>query len=179
MKSLDKINLDAITIAPFLSSGYANTKTLEEGIEKSYDTTLKLLDMMNMPEYKNIVYKGATKYTTESLNSNEAVDKIIETEVMYRVIIDNPKVSLRNIEALVIHDKHTEDIFPSSGIFETKLNLIPGVINKNSNYVEGIILAGYIPFEDDIKNLNATFKVLFKYEDDNGESHTIIYSTKK
>ena len=107
------------------------------------------------------------------------VDKIIEKEVMYRVIIDNPKVSLRNIEALVIHDKYTEDVYPSTGIFENKLSLIPGVINKTSNYVEGIILAGYIPYEGDINNLNATFKVLFKYEDDEGVSHTIIYSTKK
>lgn len=107
------------------------------------------------------------------------VDKIIEKEVMYRVIIDNPKVSLRNIEALVIHDKYTEDVYPSSGIFESKLSLIPGVINKTSNYVEGIILAGYIPYEGDINNLNATFKVLFKYEDDEEVSHTIIYSTKK
>lgn len=107
------------------------------------------------------------------------VDKIIEKEVMYRVIIDNPKVSLRNIEALVIHDKYTEDVYPSTGIFESKLCLIPGVINKTSNYVEGIILAGYIPYEGDINNLNATFKVLFKYEDDEGVSHTIIYSTKK
>jgi len=107
------------------------------------------------------------------------VDKIIETEVMYRVIIDNPKVSLRNIEALVIHDKYTEDIYPSSGIFESKLNLIPGVINEKSNYVEGIILAGYIPFEEDAKYLDATFKLLFKYEDDEGKSHTIVYSTKK
>lgn len=107
------------------------------------------------------------------------VDKIIEKEVMYRVIIDNPKVSLRNIEALVIHDKYTEDVYPSTGIFESRLSLIPGVINKTSNYVEGIILAGYIPYEGDINNLNATFKVLFKYEDDEGVSHTIIYSTKK
>lgn len=107
------------------------------------------------------------------------VDKIIEKEVMYRVIIDNPKVSLRNIEALVIHDKYTEDVYPSTGIFESKLSLIPGVINKTSNYVEGIILAGYIPYEGDINNLNATFKVLFKFEDDEGVSHTIIYSTKK
>ena len=59
------------------------------------------------------------------------------------------------------------------------VNLIPGVINKNSNYVEGIILAGYIPFDEDIKNLNADFKLLFKYEDDEGVVHTIIYSTKK
>lgn len=107
------------------------------------------------------------------------VDKIIEKEVMYRVIIDNPKVSLRNIEALVIHDKYTEDVYPSTGIFEDKLSLIPGVINKTSNYVEGIILAGYIPYEGDAKDLNATFKVLFKYEDDEEVSHTIIYSTKK
>lgn len=107
------------------------------------------------------------------------VDKIIETEVMYRIIIDKPKVSLRNIEALVIHDKYTEDIYPSSGIFEEKLSLIPGVINKSSNYVEGIILAGYIPYEGEEKDLNATFKILFKYEDDEGNKHKVIYSTKK
>lgn len=123
--------------------------------------------------------------STESTNSNlpfnieVIVDKIIETEVSYRVIIDNPKVSLRNIEVIAIHDKYTKDIFPSSGIFDDKLNLIPNVINKSSNYVEGIILVGYIPFEDDIKNLNANFKVLFKYTDDDEKSHTIVYSTKK
>lgn len=78
MKSLDKIKLEAITIAPFLSSGYANTKTIEEGTKKSYDTTLKLLDMMNMSKYKNIVYKGSIKYMNESTESNQAVDKIIE-----------------------------------------------------------------------------------------------------
>lgn len=107
------------------------------------------------------------------------VDKFIETEVMYRVIIDNPKVPLRNIETLVLHDKYTEDIYPSSGIFDEKLSLIPGVINKSSNYVEGIILVGYIPFEYNIEDLNATFKLLFKYDDDDGKSHTVVYSTKR
>lgn len=107
------------------------------------------------------------------------LDKIIEKEVMYRVIIDNPKVSLRNIETLVIHDKYTEDIFPSSGIFDEKLSLIPGVINKSSNYVEGIILIGYIPYEGDVESLNVTFKLLFKYEDDDEKTHEIVFSTKK
>lgn len=94
MKSLDKIKLDAITIAPFLSSGYANTKTIEEGTIKSYDTTLKLLDMINMPEYKDIVYKGAVKYTTESMESNEAVDKIIE------IVSRNEKTTIIAIGAI-------------------------------------------------------------------------------
>ena len=148
----------------FFITGCTNDLTKEEILYNDYVTELKT----------------ATNYGTNLPFDLEIyVDKIIETEVMYRVIIDNPKVSLRNIEALVIHDKHTEDIFPSSGIFEPKLSLIPGVINKTSNYVEGIILAGYIPFEDELKNLNANFKLLFKYEDDEGNINTVIYSTKK
>lgn len=107
------------------------------------------------------------------------VDKIIETEVMYRVIIDKPKTSLRDIEVIVIHDKYTEDIYPSSGIFESKYSLIPDVINKSSNYVEGIILVGYIPFDQELESLDATFKVLFKYKDDQGVEKEIIYSTKR
>jgi len=148
----------------FMLTGCTNELTKEEILYNDYVTELKKV----------------TNYETNLPFDLEIyVDKIIETEVMYRVIIDNPKVSLRNIEALVIHDKYTEDIYPSSGIFESKLNLIPGVINEKSNYVEGIILAGYIPFEEDAKYLDATFKLLFKYEDDEGKSHTIVYSTKK
>ncbi len=78
IKSLDTFDLEAITIAPFSKSGYANTMTIKEGTDKSYETTLKILDLLEKPEYKNIVYKGAVKYSFESEESNEAVDKIIE-----------------------------------------------------------------------------------------------------
>ncbi|MGN0973793.1 MAG: nucleoside hydrolase [Bacilli bacterium] len=78
MKSLDVFDLEAITIAPFLKSGYANTETIEEGTEKSYETTLNILDMLNKTEYKEKVYKGATKYFNDSKETNEAVEKIIE-----------------------------------------------------------------------------------------------------
>lgn len=78
IKSLDVFDLQAITIAPFSKSGYANTMTIEDGTEKSYETTLKILDMLNIPEYKNIVYKGATHYLKDLEDSNEAVEKIIE-----------------------------------------------------------------------------------------------------
>lgn len=78
MKSLDVFDLEAITIAPFSKSGYANTMTIEDGTEKSYEVTLNILDMLNKSEYKDIVYKGATKYFKDSKESNEAVEKIIE-----------------------------------------------------------------------------------------------------
>lgn len=35
MKSIDMFDLEAITIAPFSKSGYANTLTIEEGTEKA------------------------------------------------------------------------------------------------------------------------------------------------
>ena len=78
MKSLDVFDLEAITIAPFCKSGYANTYSIEEGTEKSYEVTLNLLDMLNKSEYKEIVYKGATKYFSDSKETNQAVEKIIE-----------------------------------------------------------------------------------------------------
>jgi len=80
MKSLDVFDLEAITIAPFLHSHYSLTgiKTVAEGIEKSYETTLKLLDMLDKAEYKSTVYKGATNYLKDSEDTNEAVEKIIE-----------------------------------------------------------------------------------------------------
>lgn len=78
IKSLDVFDLQAITIAPFLKSGYANTTSIEDGTEKSYETTLKLLDMLDKSEYKEKVYKGAINYLKDSEDSNEAVEKIIE-----------------------------------------------------------------------------------------------------
>ena len=78
MKSLKQFDLEAITIAPFSGSGYANTKTIEEGTKKSYDTTLNILDMLNMSEYKDKVYKGAINYFNDSKLTNDAVDKIID-----------------------------------------------------------------------------------------------------
>lgn len=103
-------------------------------------------------------------------------EKLIDEEVTYRVIIDNPKEEIRNIETIVIHDYKTDDIFPSSGIFDEKYNLIPNVIDKDSNDIKGIILTGYIPFDKDINEFDAEFKVLIKYTDSKGIINKIYYS---
>ena len=78
MHSLDKFKVDAITIAPFSGSGYAKTKTIKEGSIKSLLVTKMILDILDMNEYRNSVYMGATSYFKDSKGSNEAVDKIIE-----------------------------------------------------------------------------------------------------
>lgn len=78
IKSLDSINLQAITIAPFISSGYCKTGSLAEGTDISFATAGKILDMLNASAYKDIMYKGATSYFFESKELNPATSKIIE-----------------------------------------------------------------------------------------------------
>lgn len=78
IKSLDNINLQAITIAPFMGSGYAPVENLTEGIDLSFNTASRVLDMLNASEYKDVMYKGATSYFFESKELNPASSKIIE-----------------------------------------------------------------------------------------------------
>lgn len=155
-----------IFIIVILLSGCTDESFKEEkSIYNSYIDEVKVMDIASNDEYI-------------PFDINLYYDKIIETEVMYRIIIDNPKIPVREIEAIVIHDQKTTDIFPTSGIFDQKYSLIPGVINRKSNYVEGIILIGYIPFDDEISKLKTEFKVLIKYTDDFEKEHKVFYSSK-
>jgi Inosine-uridine nucleoside N-ribohydrolase len=81
LNSLDTYDIEAITIAPFNGSKYSGVldqANLEAGMDASYDTTLKIIDMMGV-ENKPPVYKGATGYIQEGYEEdNEAVRNIIE-----------------------------------------------------------------------------------------------------
>ena len=75
IKSLKDFNLEAITIAPYLNSGYSKTETIDEGTQLSFNTTLNLLDLLNHGELKDKVYKGATNYFHDNKESNLKVTK--------------------------------------------------------------------------------------------------------
>jgi hypothetical protein len=99
-------------------------------------------------------------------------DKLTKNEVRYQVIIDNPKKDINNITAVAIHNKETQDVFPSIGIFDKKQKLIP---NKKP---EGIILVGYIPFNKSISKFKCNIKVIIRYSSDK-KTNTVYYVTKK
>ena len=134
---------------------------------------LFLLTACNKEETKEkIIYNNYIKTLNNNFKTTNNIpfdieiylDKISNTEVMYRAIIDNPKTSIKNIEVLIIHDKYTKDIYPSSGIFDEKYSLI---------------LIGYIPYEGDLGNIDVEFKLYLKYTDDDSNVHEVMYSTKK
>ena len=56
LASDDKLSLKAIYAAPFLNR-YVSSP--EDGMEKSYDEILRLMDLVGKPEYGSVTYKGA------------------------------------------------------------------------------------------------------------------------
>lgn len=85
-------------------------------------------------------------------------DKITSNEVRYQVILDNPKETIEDISAISIHNKATDDVFPSIGIFDDRLGLIP---NEKPS---GIILVGYIPYDKSLKKFHCEIKTMIKYK---------------
>ena len=156
-----------IVLSLFIFVGCENkteTKVKEKktNVEKEKDTYIK-----SVKELKKI------KKSTEELPFTvEVLYEKISDEVRYQVIIDNPSEEITDISALAIHNKQTDDVFPSVGIFDDKVDLIP---NESPS---GVILVGYIPYEGDIEDFEIEIKVLISYKINDTVSKS-YYVTKK
>lgn len=100
-------------------------------------------------------------------------DKITDDEIRYQVVIDEVKEDITDVEAIAIHDKQTDDVFPSIGIFDKKQKL---EVNKKPS---GIILVGYIDYQGKVEKFKCNLKLLIKYNTNDKKSHTVYYVTKK
>lgn len=75
LKSQDKFNIEAITVAPY---HHDNSISIEEGTDKSYNEIIKICNWLNF-DWTNKVFKGSTDYVVNDYNKeNDAVNKIIE-----------------------------------------------------------------------------------------------------
>lgn len=91
LKSQDRFNIEAITIAPYQ---HDNDLAIEEGIEKSYQEVLKICQWLKF-NTENKVFKGSTDYIQEGYDrNNDAVNKIIE------VALKNEKTYIMAIGAI-------------------------------------------------------------------------------
>ena len=176
IKSLDVFDLQAITIAPFSKSGYSEAKTIAEGTELSYNTTLRLLDMLGHPEYKEKVYKGATQYSHESNSTNDAVEHIIDiarqnkkTTILAIGAITNVALALKKAPDII---EKVKIVWLGGNTFLTKDNSefnfrqdIKAVQTVFSSKVELVV----IPCRNVASNLNTTIYELQHYLNEDTE----------
>lgn len=142
----------------FLTGCEANTSNVQKEAYIKYINELKNIKKSS----KDIPFDVEVKY-----------DKLTDDEIRYQVILDNVKEDIYDIEALAIHDKETDDVFPSIGIFDDKQNLLK---NKKPS---GVILVGYIDYQGEVKDFNCKLKVLVKYKTNDKKEHIVYYVTKK
>lgn len=79
LKSPDKFDVQAITVAPF--SNKESQETIAEGTQKSYSEICKICKWLNF-DITNKVFKGAVNYLKDGNINNDAVDKIIEIALL-------------------------------------------------------------------------------------------------
>ena len=82
IKSKEKINIRAIYAAPFYN---VNSKSPKDGMEKSYDEIMRILDYADASELKEIVHKGAERYLPDEKTwvESDAAKNLIELARQY------------------------------------------------------------------------------------------------
>ena len=133
-------------------------------LSKDKETYLKYIKDLRTANKtsKNIPFDIEVKY-----------DKLTNNEIRYQVIIDNVKEDLFDVEMISIHNKETNDVFPSIGIFDKKEDL---KVNKKPS---GLILVGYIDYDKKIEDFKCNMKVMIKYKTSDKKIHKVYYVTKK
>lgn len=155
---MKKLLLISITLILFLTGCNKTTKIDDE--KKDYLSIKQ--DLLNTSEFIN----------EEELpfDLNIYVNRVNNEEISYRAIIDNEEENMYDIKAILVHNHYTDDIFPSIGIFDDKIDLL-----TDNNEVKGISLVGYINSEKDINNLE--YRVYIEYKNENNEINKIYYKT--
>lgn len=134
--------------------------------EKVEENKIAYLELKN----KLVKHEEFNKIEDIPCELSASVDRVSDEEISYRIILDKPKENLYDVEAILVHNQFSEDIFPSIGIFDDKTKLI--VDNED---VKGIELVGYIESTKDIKDLNLELRLWMKYKDEDGKEHEIYY----
>ena len=116
-------------------------------------------------EYKNNLEEREDFLVKEELDFKFLFNTEKDGEITkYSLIIDNPKINMYNIKALLIHDGITEDAYPTIGIFDKPMSLLTGM--DNDIRLEGTTT-------DDIEDMN--FKLYIEYTDENNKEYKVYY----
>lgn len=121
---------------------------------------------------KNNVIEEEEYTKAEDLPLDIIVDINREEELIkYKITLKNPKETMKDIVALVVHNHYSENLFPSVGIFDDKKELL--VTDKDKT----IELEDTIDTTKDISKLNLELKIWIKYKNEQNEEKEVLYKT--
>ena len=89
--------------------------------------------------------------------------EVLAEEDFYYVTFDEPKNTMLNVKALVVGGEEVSSI----GFLDDTVNMEEGMVDKETNYVKGVILSGVIN--------ESTLKIYIEYEDHLGVIYKSYY----
>ena len=108
--------------------------------------------------------KSADTSTQTDIDISINVSKLDNGLLTYTALINKGNHTMKNIVAILIHDKESTNEFPSIGIYDEPISL------DSSSEQKGIKLTGYIEEHQEI-----TFKLLLEYTDEFDEEQKVYY----
>ena len=131
----DEMKKIILVMLLFVTTGCSNN-TVDSDIERMSKYNSLYLSCLNNGDF-----------STSSDNFNIELDfSNTESGVNYFIVIDNLKVAMYDVEAIVVEDLvdyNEVEMMPSIGIFEAnEYNLIPYQTNKENNFYGGIVISG-------------------------------------
>ncbi len=122
-------------------------------------------------EYKNNLEAQEEFTDHDSLDFNTFFNiERVGDNVTYSLTIDNPKINMHHIKALLIHNYDTIDTYPSIGIFDKTKELL-----ADTN--DSLTLEGNIVSSDDLSDVK--FKLYLEYTTDEEEKQEIYYEVQR
>ena len=115
-------------------------------------------------EYKNELEKQETFSPEDELDFNVYfnISKEGEEITNYSILINNPKVNMHKVKALLIHNYIIDEAYPSIGIMDKPVELL----KDNNNKIE---LKGKIQTSENISNVK--YKLYIEYTTDDGKEN--------
>lgn len=101
-----------------------------------------------------------------------SIDRISDEVISYTTVLSNPKEDMKDIKMMVVHNYFTEEVFPTTGVFDDGKDLLKNTENS-------ITLVGYIDTTKDIQMLDLELKIWIEYTDNDGNIKDIYYKTTK
>ncbi len=131
--------------------------------------------------YQHIVEKlKAQSFQNEDLpcHLEVSLEESKSGELMYTVTLDEPKEEMHQVRAVFISLKEKENSYPSIGIFDDRLNMIPNQVDQSKNMVKGIVLVGYLKTSKKPKEYHDTFRLYLNYKTKDQKTKTVYYEKK-
>lgn len=141
----------------------------EEKISKEVQTYQNIVEKLKSQSFQNTELPCHLEVSLEKSNSGK---------LMYTVTLDEPKEEMYQVKAVFISLKETENSYPSIGIFDENLNMIPNQVDQEKNIVKGIVLVGYLKTSKNPKEYHDTFRLYLEYQTKDKKIKTVYYEKK-